>query len=79
MGKMIGNGVLQRGGAKLKPSVRDSVKRSALFLPPKIGINYAWMEMSKACGLPFMLIRMNYKKFIVHYPGKIIFSYYNKQ
>lgn len=75
MGKMIGNVVLK----KLKPSVRDSVKKIHAVSQPKMWINYAWLEMSNACGLPFKLIRMNYNFFIVHYPSKIIFSNYNLQ
>ena len=66
MGKMIGNGVLKT----LKPSVRDSVKKIHTVSQPRMGINYAWLEMSKASGFPFKLIRINYKIFILHCPGK---------
>lgn len=75
MGKVIGNVVLK----KLKPSVRDSVKKIHTVSQPKMWINYAWLEMSKACGLPFNLIRMDCNFLIVHYPGNKIFSNYNMQ
>jgi len=64
MGKMIGNVVLK----KLKPSVRDSVKKIHTVSQPKMWINYAWLEMSKACGLPFKLIKMNYNFFYCSLP-----------
>lgn len=70
MGKMIGNGVLKT----LKPSVRDSVKKIHTVSQPRMGINYAWLEMSKASGIPFKLIRINYKIFYIHCPGKITLS-----
>lgn len=57
MGKMTGIGVLKT----LKPSVRDSVKKIHTVSQPRIGINYAWLKMSKASGFPFKLISINYK------------------
>lgn len=75
MGKVIGNVVLK----KLKPSVRDSVKKIHTVSQPKMWINYAWLEMSKACGLPSTLLGWIAIFLIVHYPGNIIFSNYNMQ
>ena len=64
MGKMIGNGVLKM----LKPSVRDSVKKIHTVSQPRMGINYAWLEMAKASRFPFKLIRINYKMFYYSLP-----------
>lgn len=61
MGKMIGNGVLKI----LKPSVRDLAKKIHTVTQPRMGINYASLEISKASRVPFKLIRIDYNFFLL--------------